>query len=255
MKVFISHSHQNSEAAKALVDMLLAKLSFVDDDIRCTSVPGHQLPFGKNIADILKKDINLSPAIIALISTDSLKSEWVMFELGAAWGLDKVIYPIVGPNVGLRDLPGPLSHLPCVEIESPDASSRTSDLLHQLAVDLKLDQKNGGKTQASLEAFLHQYKSVPSNTGDSKQPLENQYELILLLIWKMDADEYDKYGYSLESLAQRSNIPIPKCEFVLNALIKKGLVDRKGYSGAINGNRYKLKDEGRQLLIEQNLVE
>jgi hypothetical protein len=70
---------------------------------------GHQLPFGKNFADILKNDINESPAILALITADSLLSKWVMFELGAAWALNKVIYPIVGPNINLRDLPGPLT--------------------------------------------------------------------------------------------------------------------------------------------------
>jgi hypothetical protein len=254
VKVFVSHSHQDSAAAKALVDMLLAKLSFVDEDIRCTSVPGHQLPFGKNIADILKKDINESPAILALITADSLLSKWVMFELGAAWALDKVIYPIVGPNINLRDLPGPLSHLPCVEIESSDASSRTSDLLHQLAVDLKLEQKNGGKAQASFDSFLNQYKSGPTTTDISKQSPESQEELLMSLIWKLDAEKYDMYGYSVELLSELSSISIPKCEYILNALTQKKLIDKKGYTGAINGNRYTLKDDGKRFLLDKGLV-
>ncbi|MDP3305948.1 MAG: toll/interleukin-1 receptor domain-containing protein, partial [Erysipelotrichaceae bacterium] len=164
MKIFISHSHQNSAAAKALVDMLLSSLSLEDNDILCTSVPGHQLRFGKSIAELLKKDINLAPAFIALISKQSLNSDWVLFELGAAWGLDRVIYPILGPDLHINDLPGPLSHLPCIEIGSTDASSRMSDLIQQLAEDLGLSRKNGGKAQANLESFFIQFRQVTTDT-------------------------------------------------------------------------------------------
>ena len=136
MKIFISHSHQNSEAAKAFVDMLLSNLSLEDSDIRCTSVPGHQLRFGKTIAELLKGDINLSPVIIALITKQSVQSSWVLFELGAAWGLERDIYPILGPQLQTAELPGPLGSLPCIQIDSPDASNRTSDLIQQLSEDL-----------------------------------------------------------------------------------------------------------------------
>jgi hypothetical protein len=137
MKIFISHSHKNRDAARALVDLLLSGLSLEDADIRCTSAPGHQLRFGKTIAELLKGDINLAPAVIALISAESQRADWVLFELGAAWGLGRDIFPVLGPGIEIRDLPGPLGNLPCVVVESEDASSRMTDLMQQLHEDLR----------------------------------------------------------------------------------------------------------------------
>jgi DNA-binding MarR family transcriptional regulator len=256
-KVFISHSHKNRDAAKALVDLLLSGLSLDDADIRCTSVPGHQLPFGKTIAELLKGDINQAPVVIGLISAESQRADWVLFELGAAWGLGRDIFPILGPGIEIRDLPGPLGTLPCVVVEADDASSRMSDLMQQLNKDLGVGFKTGGKVQANLEAFLNCYKMSSEKSlqasGNKSSPA-NEEEVVLLVIWKLAESEYHQYGYSLETIAQRSNLSIPKCEHVLDTLIKKNFVERKTYHGAITGNRYTLKEAGREQLIQGGRV-
>ena len=256
MKIFISHSHQNSAIAKALVDMLLSWLSLADSDIRCTSVPGHQLRFGQSIAELLKSDINEAPALIALISEESLNSNWVMFELGAAWGLGRNIYPILGPNVQSRDLPGPLGNLPCIEIESPDASSRTSDLLQQLAEDLSVDSKGGGKAQANLDAFLMQYKTStsqkPSISKQANAPA-NEEDSVLLAMWGLDEKEYVQIGYLMNAIAEKSGISIPKCVHILSALIKKNYIKGAQYISP-SGFHYQLENAGRDYLIEQGFV-
>jgi len=144
VKIFVSHSHQDTGAAKALIDMLLSNITLDDKEIRCTSVPDHTIRFGKSISQLLKEDINVAPAILALISQQSLQSKWVMFELGAAWGLGKDIYPVVGPGLDIRDLPGPLASLPCIVIESQDAASRLAELIKQVSEDCNLEIKTGG---------------------------------------------------------------------------------------------------------------
>jgi hypothetical protein len=257
MKIFISHSHKNRDVAKALVDFLLSGLLLEDADIRCTSVPGHQLRFGKTISEFLKGDINLAPAVIALISAESQRADWVLFELGAAWGLGRDIFPILGPGIEIRDLPGPLGNLPCVVVEANDASSRMSDLMQQLHEDLGLGFKSGGKVQANLDAFLNCYRKSSeqgSQASGNRSSPANEEEVVLLVIWKLAESEYDQYGYSLEAIAQRSSFSNPKCEHVLDALIKKKFVERKTYSGGINGNRYTLQEAGREQLIQGGLV-
>lgn len=257
MKIFISHSHKNRDAAKALVDFLLSGLSLDDADIRCTSVPGHQLRFGKTIAELLKGDINLAPAVIAMISTESQKADWVLFELGAAWGLGRAIFPVLGPGIEVRDLPGPLGNLPCVVVGGEDSASRMIDLMQQLHEDLGVASKSGGKVQANLDVFLNCYKqSTPQGSrpdGDAILPA-NEEEGVLLIIWKLAESEYDLRGYSLEAIAQRAALSIPKCEHVLDGLIKKKFVERQTYSGGITGHRYTLKDEGREQLLQRQLV-
>lgn len=256
MKIFISHSHQDKQIAKAIVDYLLSALTINDEDIRCTSVPGHQLNFGKSIAELLKNDLNITLALITLITEQSLQSKWVMFELGAAWGLGTNIFPILDPSLKIEDLPGPLVNLQCIEIKNSDASSRMSDLVKQLSTDLKIVQKHGGKPQANLNAFLELFKEKANkeNKNDDNKRQFSQKDLILITLWRMDELEYSEYGYSIETISIKSEIKIPMCKHILDSITKEDYIDRKNYMGAINGDRYKLTDSGRRYLIKENLV-
>ena len=88
-RIFISHNHCDKQIASELVDFLLAALTIEPEDIRCTSVPGHQLPFGTSIGEQLKGDLNETTGLIALITKDSLRSIWMLFELGSVWAMEK----------------------------------------------------------------------------------------------------------------------------------------------------------------------
>lgn len=162
MKVFISHSEKDEKIAESLISYLQSALPLVDDDIRCTSVPGHKFPFGKSIAEILRDDLALAPTLIVLVTGESINSTWVMFELGAAWGLKKDIVPILSPGIQIKDLPSLLSNVTCILIEKPDASSRLSGLVNQLSTTLKLQPKLGEKTQANLEKFVNLFRDYGS---------------------------------------------------------------------------------------------
>jgi hypothetical protein len=155
--IFISHAEADVKLAELLVNLILSSLHLVDHQIRCTSVPGHQLSFGNSISQLLKDDIRLSPIIIALITETSLASKWVMFELGASWALNKTVIPIIGPSLAYKDLPGPLVTNTCIQIGKNDASSRIRDALSQISLELKIDEKTGGKSQSNLEKFLSAY--------------------------------------------------------------------------------------------------
>jgi len=48
--IFISHKETDAVLAKALVEFLHASLNIAPRSIRCTSVPGFQLPFGTTIS-------------------------------------------------------------------------------------------------------------------------------------------------------------------------------------------------------------
>lgn len=253
MKIFISHSHADQEAATALVNFLLSGLHLEDTDIRCTSAPGHQLRFGTTISQILKNDINLTTFVIGLISINSQKADWVPFELGAAWGLGKAILPILSPDIEPRYLPGPLGNLPYITINTNDAPSRMMDLLQQLHEELGAPLKTGGKTQSNLTAFISSYTQSPQQNANTKSPATTE-QTILLTIWKLTETNYDQHGYSLEAISQHANQSIPMCEHHLENLVKKSFVEKKSYIGGINGLRYLLKQGGRDQLISNELV-
>ena len=168
IKIFISHSEHDSKLAEYAVNLLLSSLEIHDSSIRCTSVVGHQLEFGENIPILLKKDIKLTLIIIVLITNESLNSKWVTFELGASWVLNKTIIPILGPGLNNKDLPGPLSDLPCIQIDKPDCNSRIRDAIKQISDELGINEKTGGKSQSNLEAFVSEFKKYPNQRISNK---------------------------------------------------------------------------------------
>ena len=175
-RIFISHSHTDREIASELVDFLLAALELRPEDIRCTSVPGHQLPFGSSIGEQLKKDLNKTTGLIALITQDSLRSTWVLFELGSSWATEKLVVPILGPGLTYRDLPGPLAQYPGVRIEDENPDYRMTDVINQLASNLEIRQETNARRDAKLDSFISKFKAWRSQLPEPDPSQQKQIE-------------------------------------------------------------------------------
>ncbi len=89
MKIFISHSSQDLEIVKSLVRLIRGSLNLSSEKIRCTSLNGHRLPAGVGTDDRLKQEIFDCEVLIGIITPISLESYYVLFELGARWGLKR----------------------------------------------------------------------------------------------------------------------------------------------------------------------
>jgi hypothetical protein len=128
LAVFISHSSKDADLALALIDLLKAGLALTADQIRCSSVDGYRLPVGVNTEGKLREEVNAAKVVIGLITPSSLSSYYVMFELGARWGANLFLAPLLA-GVKAGGLSGPLSLL--------NALSATNDAqLHQLLADI-----------------------------------------------------------------------------------------------------------------------
>ncbi|ACK73340.1 GUN4 domain protein [Gloeothece citriformis PCC 7424] len=154
----------------------MASLDIQYAQIRCTSVPGHQLPFGTSISEQLKKDLNNTTGLIALITKDSLLSTWVLFELGSAWSRDKLVIPIVGPGLSYENLPGPLKDYPGVLINDEYCSYRLTDAINQLADTLNIAHQNNANKDYKKDLFINQLKAWKSNQSDPDLSLQQQVE-------------------------------------------------------------------------------
>ncbi len=174
-RIFISHRHSDEPIASALVDFLLAALALRPDDIRCTSLPGHQLRFGTSISEQLKKDLNVTIGLIALITKDSLLSTWVLFELGSGWATNKLVIPILGPGLTYDDLPGPLKQFPGVQIENDNAFYLMTDVINQLASTLNIQQEVNPRQEVMRNQFITQLREWKSQI---KEPESSQLEVV-----------------------------------------------------------------------------
>jgi len=131
-KVFISHAADDLQLAEALVTFLFSCMHLDSKQVRCTSVQGHKLPVGSDVAKTLRDDLGGSSVVIGLLTPRSLRSSWVLFELGAAWGSRKNIKPLLSDDVDFSDLPGPLSGHHAVRLSDVNGLIQLIDEVHRI---------------------------------------------------------------------------------------------------------------------------
>ncbi len=115
--------------AGLLVDLLRSALNLPANEIRCTSVEGHRLAGGQETDRALRAEIRDCETFIGLISEASIESAYVLFELGARWGVERHLLPLLAPNADSGLLRGPLSGLNALNC------SNAADL-HQMIQEL-----------------------------------------------------------------------------------------------------------------------
>ena len=109
MRVFISHRNTDVEVAKPLVELLRKALNLKSDEIRCTSLDGYRMQGGVLVDKNLRKEVFQAQLLIGLITPSSLQSAYVMFELGARWGAEKPMIPLLASGATPKHLEGPLA--------------------------------------------------------------------------------------------------------------------------------------------------
>jgi hypothetical protein len=97
MKIFVSHSSKDKWAARRIAKDLeeLKQSVFLDEKDIAT---------GDRIDDRIQANLKDCDHLLLLISPASLKSEWVLVELGGALALDKKVVPIL-LYVGTNEIP------------------------------------------------------------------------------------------------------------------------------------------------------
>jgi len=104
-RIFISHRHKDDQVASMLIDLIESAFKVPDGSIRCTSVPRYKLPVGSQSAESLQTDLNGAEIVMGLISRDTRDSEYVLFELGASWGLRKPTFPLRFSGATFKHVP------------------------------------------------------------------------------------------------------------------------------------------------------
>lgn len=134
--IFISHSSSDVEIASLLIEILRKAFNISSDKIRCTSVPGYKLKAGANTDEHIKKEIFSSRAFIGLLTQESFISTYVLFELGARWGANLPLIPLICDKVGVALLNGPIKNINALSaIDSSDMLQFLNDLGDILTIE------------------------------------------------------------------------------------------------------------------------
>lgn len=145
LEIFISHSSKDKALAEAVTDLLKSAFHLTPDQIRCSSVDGHRLPVGVDTQSKLREEVNAANVVIGLVTPNSLASSYVMFELGARWGAELFLAPLLA-GVTPGGLSGPLSLLNAL-------SASDENQIHQLLDDVS--RELGAQLQSTTSYLKH----------------------------------------------------------------------------------------------------
>ena len=161
IKVFISHATADEPLAAALVDLFQSALALPPEAIRCTSVTGCGLPGGTSVDEQLRRDVSDANAFIGIISYQSLRSPYVLFELGARWGATRHLIPVLAPGIGPEVLIAPLSGLHALKTDRDGLTQ----LVEDLGSELNLDQTAPTTYQRQINRVLGLPPAAPPDTS------------------------------------------------------------------------------------------
>ena len=98
--IFLSYSTKNEYIAKEVCD------ACHEAGLTCFMAASEIAP-GSEWSDEIRSALSESGQFFILVTTESLRSSWVMAEWGAAWGMKKKITPILLEGCGVEEIPEP----------------------------------------------------------------------------------------------------------------------------------------------------
>lgn len=168
MKVFISHSSKDMAIVDKLYDLVKNFLHLRAEDIVCTSRPGSKLRAGDDTEDSLRQHIHDVPAFLGVITPNSLESTYVICELGARWGQNKHLIPLLSSSDIRNRLDGPLNSHNLLLSERTDLQQ----LVRELAATLSIELERADAYEAILQSVLDIAESMSGNLGS--EPNRNE---------------------------------------------------------------------------------
>jgi hypothetical protein len=183
-RIFISHSSTDRELAALLVDLLRSSLNLPAESIRCTSVDGHGLAGGAATDSALRTDIRDCEAFIGLISATSIDSAYVLFELGARWGAERHLLPLLAPTADAAILRGPLLGLNALRCSS---AANLQQMIDEIARVLKISADKPATYQRHIERILSR-GTVERPRSEPHIPLSPEKPHLQKVV--MEGDEY-----------------------------------------------------------------
>jgi hypothetical protein len=196
-KIFVSHIAEEAALGIAVKDGLEDAFServrvFVSSDPRDN-------PGGDQWLERIKRELvdPYAKMLISLVSVNSVGEPWISIEVGAAWILDRAVFPLCHARQKLHDLPRPLQDFGGADLQSDDAADRLIKAVEK-ATGLQAPKR---WDRARFLREMREVSVVPSATGgrDSGKKLSDlpsEQVSILQLLAVLKNDNVDEISQS-----------------------------------------------------------
>jgi len=244
VRLFISHASDDAELALRIVVLLSTALNLPASAIRCTSVDGYRLPGGANTDQQLRREVHESETFVGIVSHSSLRSMYVLFELGARWGAGRSLIPLLSAGLSPSVISGPLSGLNALRADN-------SSQLHQLVDDVGRELGIKPQSPAVFDRSLREVLNVPP-TEKPERPEQVSSSTIADGaddVMKLLAEEE---GLSAEEIGRVLGLSTTKAKYILDQLEDRKFVGSVRSVGS--SSEYHLQKAGRNYVVNAGLV-
>lgn len=170
VRLFVSHSHEDQDLAERLADVISSGLEVPPGALRSTSVPGYQLDLGKMAPEALRRELGSAGCVIAMLTPNSLASEWVLFELGAAWANVTTAIPLLAGGMGDNDIPGPFRGAAGGQMKDPLVLDSLLDQLERILGWRQRRDLPSRRKRLDLAEYANQKRFPASGRATASRP-------------------------------------------------------------------------------------
>lgn len=150
MRVFISHSFDDSEKFSDLENVLS------QHEIECFQ-PNNMM-IGRGLSDQLRSELERCDALVFIATRNSIRSDWCNAELGAAWGLQKLVaIYLADSDLDVNELPGQFRG----QLMQKSIFGLAKSLKEQLSEDIRTQSHTSGLTGSLIGTeFVEELRSI-----------------------------------------------------------------------------------------------
>lgn len=162
-KLFISHSSNDKDYVEKLVS-LFEGMGLNDEQIFCSSIPGYDIPVGKNIFDYLIElfqDYDLH--IIFVHSKNYYNSPISLNEMGAAWALKTNFTSILLPGFDFSEMTGVVKNTDIaikVDRSEDEVKDKLNQLYNQIVLEFGIKRKSDILWEKKRDSFINSILDV-----------------------------------------------------------------------------------------------
>ncbi len=186
LDIFISHSSSDTIFAEKLIELFRSSLNIPAQRIRCSSVDGYRLSVGVNTDEQLRKEVHDAQILIGVITPISVKSAYVLFELGARWGAKKKMFPVLACGADPSILGGPLKAINSLDCNS---GSQIHQLIDEISNTLQISKESAALYQHQIDQLI----KVSDELKSSSKSLSSDNSMVFNdgVYWKQNGEKLD----------------------------------------------------------------
>ncbi len=160
--IFVSYVEEEKEIA----EFLAARLQAYFPSANVSAYSWKPRP-GANWLNELKSNLNAATAVVFLLGPDSVDKKWILFEFGAAWFSDKMLFPILHSGLRKEDLGAPLNTVLAEYAERADlGTTMMNALAEHMERDFPTLKKGKAPSDAEFAAEMQKRLHAFANGSD-----------------------------------------------------------------------------------------